>query len=84
MTAVPDHDSAAPAAKVTILPGALVRLVFGGLPVAVLARVPGIEPTADGASAALFPSRLPSIYPSDRFERRSAAGELATTYRSGR
>lgn len=80
----PDHDSAAPTVEVTIPPDALVRAVFGGLPAAVLARLPGVESPAAEVLAALFPRRLPYIYRSDRFYRRIAAVELATTHRSGR
>lgn len=47
--------------------GELARLVFGGLPTTYLTRLPGVTPAAVGVLTALFPHRLPYIYPPDRF-----------------
>ena len=57
-----------PALRVELGPGELARLVFGGMPAAAyLARLPGMDPDTAEVLAALFPRRLPYIYPPDRF-----------------
>lgn len=53
--------------RAEIAPGELARLVFGGMqPADQLARL-GLAPAVSATLVALFPRRMPYIYPPDRF-----------------